>query len=151
MKDMGLMHYFLCMEVWQGDGVLFVSQGKYANEILRRFHMDSNKPMENALADNGRKEGGTLGCYAVNQPSQVMVRPTKLYWKATKHVLRYLRGTSQYRLWYKWKKGVKPPDFTDADWARIPSDRKRRSRGIFSMGQQQFLGTIGNRDRLHSF
>jgi hypothetical protein len=30
MKDMGLMHYFLGLEVWQGDGELFVSQGKYA-------------------------------------------------------------------------------------------------------------------------
>jgi len=46
MKDLGLMHYFLSMEVWQGDGELFVSQGKYANEILKRFHMESNKPME---------------------------------------------------------------------------------------------------------
>jgi len=27
MKDMGLMHYLLGMEVWQGDGELFVSQG----------------------------------------------------------------------------------------------------------------------------
>jgi len=25
MKDMGLMHYFLGLEVWQGDGELFVS------------------------------------------------------------------------------------------------------------------------------
>eukprot|EP00253_Pinus_taeda_P008558 PITA_08558 len=40
MKDMGLMHYFLGMEVWHKDGEVFVSQGKYANEILRRFHME---------------------------------------------------------------------------------------------------------------
>jgi len=52
MKDMGLMHYFLGMEVWQGDGELFVYQGKYANEILRRFHMESSKPMETPLAGN---------------------------------------------------------------------------------------------------
>ena len=31
-------------------------------------------------------------CYAVNQLSQAMVKPTKLFWKAGKHVLRYLRG-----------------------------------------------------------
>jgi len=31
------MHYFLGMEVWKGDGELFMSQGKYANDILRRF------------------------------------------------------------------------------------------------------------------
>ena len=40
MKDMGFMHYFLGMEVWQKDGEFFVSQGKCANEILRRFHME---------------------------------------------------------------------------------------------------------------
>jgi len=34
MKYMGLMHYFLELEVWKGDGELFVSQGKYAFEIL---------------------------------------------------------------------------------------------------------------------
>ena len=34
MKDMGLMHYFLGLEVWKGEGELFVSQVKYANEIL---------------------------------------------------------------------------------------------------------------------
>jgi len=49
------------MEVWQGDGELFVSRGKYANEILRRFHMDNSKPMEAPLASNWRKEDATSG------------------------------------------------------------------------------------------
>ena len=61
MKDMGLMHYFLGMEVWQKDGEVFVSQGKYANEILRRFHMEKCKPMQTPLAGNWRKEDATLG------------------------------------------------------------------------------------------
>jgi len=52
MKDLGLMHYFLGMEVWQGDEELFVSQGKYANETLKKFHMESSKPMETPLACN---------------------------------------------------------------------------------------------------
>ena len=55
------MHYFLGMEVWQGDGELFVSQGKYANEILKKFHMESNKPRETPLAGNWRKEDATSG------------------------------------------------------------------------------------------
>ena len=61
MKEMGLMHYFLGMEVWQKDGELFVSQGKYANEILRRFHMEKYKPMQNPLAGNWRKEDAVPG------------------------------------------------------------------------------------------
>eukprot|EP00253_Pinus_taeda_P027910 PITA_27910 len=59
MKDMGLMHYFLSMEVWQRDGEVFVSQGKYANEILRCFHMEMCKCMETPLAGNWRKEDAT--------------------------------------------------------------------------------------------
>eukprot|EP00253_Pinus_taeda_P035526 PITA_35526 len=53
------MHYFLGMEVWQKDGEVFVSQGKYANEILRRFHMEMCKPMETPLTGNWRKEDAT--------------------------------------------------------------------------------------------
>ena len=121
MKDMGLLHYFLGLEIWQRDGELFVSQGKYANNILRKFHMNGSKPMETPLAGNWRKEDATSGevadatickqllsslvylintrpniCYLINQLSQAMVKPTKLFWKATKHVLRYLRGTTKY-------------------------------------------------------
>ena len=37
MKELGLMHYFVGMEVWKGDEELFVSEGKYANETLKKF------------------------------------------------------------------------------------------------------------------
>ena len=30
MKDMGLLHYFLGLEIWEREGELFVSQGKYS-------------------------------------------------------------------------------------------------------------------------
>ena len=33
MEDMGLMNYFLGLEVWKGDGELFFSQGNYENDI----------------------------------------------------------------------------------------------------------------------
>ena len=59
MKDMGLMHYFLGMEVQQKDGELFVSQGKYANEIPKRLHMENCKSMQTPLAGNQRKEVAT--------------------------------------------------------------------------------------------
>ena len=38
-KDLCLLHYFLGLEIWQREGELFVSQGKYAREILEKFHM----------------------------------------------------------------------------------------------------------------
>eukprot|EP00253_Pinus_taeda_P004990 PITA_04990 len=130
MKDMGLMHYFLGMEMWQKDGKLFVSQGKYANEILMGFHMEKCKPMQTPLASNWRKEVAT----SREVLSQAMVQPTKMFWKAAKHVLRYLRGTSQYGLWYRRTEGVKLQGFTDAVWAGSLSNRKSTSGGIFNFG-----------------
>eukprot|EP00253_Pinus_taeda_P011386 PITA_11386 len=59
MKDMGLMHYFLGMELWQKDGEVFVSQGKYAKEIFRRFHLEKCKPMQTPIASNRRTKNAT--------------------------------------------------------------------------------------------
>ena len=70
----------------------------------------------------------------MNQVIQAMVQPTKMFWKAESHVLRYLRGTSQYALWYRRIKGVKLQGFTNADWEGSPSDRKSTSGGIFNLG-----------------
>eukprot|EP00253_Pinus_taeda_P017914 PITA_17914 len=158
--DANLYHIMVeGMEVWQKDGEAFVSQGKYANEILKRFHMEKCKPMQTPLPGNWRKEDATSGevvaatvyrqlvgslmylvntrpdlCFVVNQLSQAMVQPTKLFWKAMKHVLRYLRVTSQYGLWYRRTEGVKLQGFIDADWAGSPSNRKNTSGGIFNLG-----------------
>jgi len=88
--------------------------------------MESIKPIETPLARNSRKKDATLRevvesiiyrqlvasltylvntrtdiCFAIKQLSQAMVYLTKLYWKATKHVLRYLKGTTLFGLWYK--------------------------------------------------
>jgi hypothetical protein len=34
MKDLGLMHYYLGLEVWHKHGEVFLGQGKYAIKIL---------------------------------------------------------------------------------------------------------------------
>ena len=72
-------------------------------------------------------------CYVVNQLSQAMVKPTKLFWMVGSHVLRYHKGTSQYGLWYRQTDEVKLHGFTDADWVGSPMDKKSTSGGIFSI------------------
>eukprot|EP00253_Pinus_taeda_P035927 PITA_35927 len=116
MKDLGLLHYFLGLEIWQCSGGLFISQGKYAREILEKFNMHGCKPVDTPLP-------------GVNQLSQAMVKPTKLFWKAGRHVLRYLRGTSGYGLWYRQDE-VKLCGFMDADWAGSSRGRVYGSKGI---------------------
>ena len=55
MKDLGLIHYFLGLEVWQRDGCFFIGQGKYAVDILRRFGMEDCRPISTPLVTNCRR------------------------------------------------------------------------------------------------
>jgi hypothetical protein len=125
MKDLGLMHYFLGLKVWQRPNEIFLSKGKYTVEILQRFRMMDCKSMTTRMVTNlkilsdsssdlvdpmmYRQLIGSLMCpvntrpnicFAVNTLSQYMVEPRHVHLVATKHVLRYMHGTVGYGLRY---------------------------------------------------
>jgi hypothetical protein len=55
MKDLGLMNYFLGLEVWQKSGEIFLSQSKYAVDVLRRFGILDCKSMSTPMISNLKK------------------------------------------------------------------------------------------------
>jgi hypothetical protein len=158
MKDLGLMHYFLGLEVWQSPGRIFLNQGKYTVEILKRFDMleckSMNTPMEaklKLLVDTSsdlidatlyRQIIGSLMyltntrpdiCFVVNTVSQFLVEPRRVHLVTEKHMMRYLKGTMDYGLSYDGDHDFTLIGYTDADWAGIIADRKNTSRCCFSM------------------
>jgi hypothetical protein len=52
MKDLGMMHYFLGLEVWQRNDEIFLSQGKYTVGILNKFMMTYFKSMPTLMVMN---------------------------------------------------------------------------------------------------
>jgi hypothetical protein len=52
MKDLWMMHYFLGLKVWQRHDEIFLNQGKYAVEILKRFGMLDCKEMATPMVSN---------------------------------------------------------------------------------------------------
>jgi hypothetical protein len=44
MIDLGFLHYFLGLQVFKNNEGNFLSQSKYACDLLRLFHMDDCKP-----------------------------------------------------------------------------------------------------------
>ena len=52
MKDLGMMHYFLGMDMWRSVDGIFLGQGKYAVEILKRFGMSDCKAIATPMASN---------------------------------------------------------------------------------------------------
>eukprot|EP00253_Pinus_taeda_P033600 PITA_33600 len=132
MKDIGLMHYFLGLEVWQKEGHFFLGQGKYIVDILGRFHMEDCKLVSTLMITNWKKLHASdselvdptlyrqlIGslmylvntrldiCFAINMMSQFMCDPRKVHWVAAKHILWYLQGTMDYGLDYRQGDGVR--------------------------------------------
>jgi hypothetical protein len=159
MKDLGTMHYFLGLEVWHSPEKIFLNQGKYTIEILKRFDMleckSMNAPMEmnlKLLVDTSselvdvtlyKQIIGSLMyltntrpniCFSPNTLSQYLVDPRHVHLVAAKHVMRYLKGTLDYGLCYTRDHDFRLYGYTDSDWARSASDRKRNSGCCFSLG-----------------
>ena len=55
MKDLGLIHYFFGLEVWQRWKEIFLSQGKYTIDILKRIGMLDCKSMATPMDANLKK------------------------------------------------------------------------------------------------
>jgi hypothetical protein len=55
MHDIGLMHYFLGLKVWQEPGHIFLGQGKYVCDILSRFQMGDRRPMTTPMITKWKK------------------------------------------------------------------------------------------------
>jgi hypothetical protein len=158
MKDLDLMHYFLGLEVWQSPKRIFLNQGKYAVEILKRFDMleckSMNTPMEmklKLLVDTSseliyatlyRQIIGSLMyltntrpdiCFVVNTLSQFLVEPGHVHLVAAKHVMRYLKGTLHCGLNYDGDHDFTLSGYADSDWAGSVSDGKSTSGWCFSL------------------
>ena len=61
-------------------------------------------------------------CFAIGCVTHYMQNPHESHWKATKRVLRYIRGIIKFEIHYNT--GGKPllVGFTNSDWADDPDD-----------------------------
>ena len=125
MKELGMMDYFLGMEVWQSVDVVFLGQGNYTIEILKRFGMMECNEIATPMASNlkllcdassesvdatvyRQMIGSSMYltntrpniCFVLNTLSQFFTDPRQVHLVATKHILRYLKRTIDYGLRY---------------------------------------------------
>eukprot|EP00253_Pinus_taeda_P016503 PITA_16503 len=116
--DLGLMHYFMGLEVWQKNGEIFLGQGRYAIKILKRFRMQDCRPMATPMITNWKKIDASEHkevdptlyiqlirslmylvnprpdiCFAVNTLSEFMVEPKRAHWAIARHVLSWKQKT----------------------------------------------------------
>ena len=163
MTDIGLMAYYLGIEVKQKEDGIFISQERYAKEILKKFKMENCKPISTPIEcgvklsknDEGESVDPTLfkslvgslrylTCtrpdilYAVGLVSRYMESPTTTHFKAAKRILRYLKGTIDFGLHYSVSNDYKLVGYSDSDWAGDVDDRKSTTGFVFFMGDTAF-------------
>ncbi|GKC82408.1 ribonuclease H-like domain-containing protein [Tanacetum coccineum] len=151
MTDLGALNYFLGISVTRDSSGMFLSQRKYAMEILERAHMvgcnSSRTPVdtESKLGDGGtpvvdptlyRSLAGSLQyltftrpdiTYAVQQVCLYMHDPREPHFSALKRILRYVQGTLDYGLQLFSSTTDSLIAYSDADWAGCPTTRRSTS------------------------
>jgi len=162
MSDLGLLSFYLGIEVKQEKDKITLSQSAYAAKILTaggmqgcnpcivpmepRFKLSKVSSAPAADATLYRSIVGSLRylthtrpdiSFAVGYVSRFMEAPTAEHLAAVKRILRYLAGTLSYGLQYKKeeeKKNMKLVGYTDSDMAGDIDTRKSTSGCIFFLG-----------------
>jgi hypothetical protein len=161
MSDLGLLSYYLGIEVKQEDSGITLSQTAYASKILETAGMlncnPSATPMESRLKLYKREEDevvrpteyrsliGSLRylvntrpdlAFSVGVVSRYMEAPSQAHWGAVKHILRYLKGTKDYGCRYGKGTDLKPflLGYSDSDFAGDVVDRKSTTGVVYFLG-----------------
>ena len=72
--------------------------------------------------------------YVVGVVSRYMSNPGKKHWEAVKHILRYLKGTTDAQLTFGLTTSAEVEGYTDSDYAGNTDNRKSTSGYIFTYG-----------------
>lgn len=158
-KDLGLVHYFLRIEVVQVDEGIILTQRKFARELLQDFScsdlssvtcpLDLNHKLtmdEGELLDDPasyRRGIGKLNflvnirpdlAFAVQHLSQFMQNPRIPHYNALMHVLRYVKGHLDFEILLHKKADYSLKAYCDSDWAACPHTRRSVSGYVVFFG-----------------
>lgn len=159
MSNLGLMSYFLGMEVTQAKNGIWLSQKTFAMKVLNKFSMENCKATSTPVAvgeklssqDKHEKVCETtyrslVGCllyltatrpdimYAVSLLSRFMHCSNESHFRAAKRVLRYIKGTLSYGMQFTKAENLKLVGYCDSDWAGSLDDMKSTTGYAFNIG-----------------
>ena len=72
--------------------------------------------------------------YVTSQLARAMLEPSKAHMAATKHLFRYLAGTTEFSITYK-RGGLYPTAFSDANWGNNPNNDRSMSSYLMMMAK----------------
>ena len=159
MKDLGTLSYFLGLEVTSSSDGYYLSQAKYASDLLSKVGLTDSKTVSTPLELNVKlntTDGEPLSdatlyrqlvgsliyltvtrpdlAYAVHLVSQFMSAPRSTHYAAVLRILRYIKGTLFHGLHFSAQSSLELRAYADADWAGDPTDRRSTTGYCFLLG-----------------
>jgi hypothetical protein len=156
MTDLGIMRYFLGIELNQSEDGIFICKSKYAKDILKMFRMVKCKPTITPIStgtklsknDEGSCVFSTLYkrlvgsimyltttrpniMFVVSLISIFMETLKSIHWQDGKIILRYVVGTTNYGVLYALDSYFKLIGYNHSDFVGSIDDRKSTSRYVF--------------------
>ena len=163
MTDLGLMTFFLGIEIKQAEHEVFICQKKYAKGILKKFKLEECKAASTPMNQKEKlcKEDGAdkvdkgyfrslIGCLmyltatrpdilnVVSILSRFMHCASELHLRAAKRVIRYIKGTSDFSVKFTRSKEFKLVGFSDSDWGGSIDNMRSTSGYCFAFGSSIF-------------
>ncbi|XP_039118834.1 uncharacterized mitochondrial protein AtMg00810-like [Dioscorea cayenensis subsp. rotundata] len=146
MTDLGLMQYFLGLEVRQELNSITVCQTKYAEDLLKRFGMHNSRSYPTPLNvrekfqfgdSSGKADEEKYHCmiggllyhtrpnlmFAVSLASRYLHHPSKHHMGAVERVLHYVSGSVNFGIKYKHVENFKLEGYVDCDSTGCVDDR----------------------------
>ncbi|XP_019184277.1 PREDICTED: uncharacterized protein LOC109179168 [Ipomoea nil] len=148
-KDLGLLKYFLGLEIARQKKEIAVSQRKYALELLDEAGFMDSKPVYSPTVPShklSKNEGEFLDdnvqyrrlvrkllyltitrpdiSFATQQFSQFLDKPTHLHLQAAHRVLRYIKNAPGQGLFFPTSSDIHLKAFYDSDWGACVDSRK---------------------------
>jgi len=160
MSMMGELNFFLALQIKRTPDGIFLHQGKYTKDVLKKFDMADAKPistpMPTSAALDADEDGepvdqkeyrsmiGSLLYLTATRPdihfavclcARFKASPRTSHRQAVKRIMRYLRFTPEFGLGYSASLTLSLCGYSDVDFAGCRLDRKSTS------GTCQFLGS----------
>lgn len=159
MSLLGELIFFLGLQISQQVDGIFISQSKYIKEMLKKFQMEDCKLVSTPMVTGCRLSkddtspevdqklyksmiGSLLYMiasrpdvlYAVGLVGRFQAAPRENHLQVVKRIFRYLKGTTDFELWYPKGCELTLVAYTDTDWESDVDDRKSTSGGAFYLG-----------------
>jgi hypothetical protein len=159
MSLVGELTYFLGLQIKQMEDTIFISQSKYARNVVKKFGMENSShkrtPAPTHLKLTKDEKGMDVDqslyrsmiesllyltasrpdiTFVVGVCARYQAEPKMRHLTQVKRILKYVNGTCDYGIMYSHCENSALYGYCDADWAGSADDRKSTSGGCFFLG-----------------